>query len=195
MSNAFDAVNYPTREPDVLIAGDRWLWKRTDLASEYPVASYTLKYSLRIHGTTTVEIEITATGSGTEYLVAVASATTAAYTVGTYEWQAYITRDSDSERLTVGRGTSEVRPNRDAATTDPRSHAKIVLDAVRAVMEGTATKELASFSVEGLALQRRSVEELVSLERKYAHRYQSELRLERVRNRGRSGLSVLARMS
>jgi hypothetical protein len=194
MSNAFDAVNYPTREPEVLIAGDRWLWKRTDLASQYAVDTYTLKYSLRIQGTTTAEIEITATGSGTEYLIEVASATTAAYTVGTYEWQAYITRDSDSERVTIGRGTIEVRPNRDAATTDPRSHVKIVLDAVRAVMAGTATKELSSFSVEGLALTRRSVDELVSLERKYAHRYQSELRLQRRRNRGRSGLAVLARM-
>ncbi|GMQ95828.1 MAG: hypothetical protein BMS9Abin14_289 [Gammaproteobacteria bacterium] len=194
MTNAFDSVNYPTREPDVLIAGDRWLWKRTDLASDYPVASYTLKYSLRLESAGTTEIEITAAGSGTEYLIEIAAATTAAYSEGTYEWQAYLTRDSDSERITIGRGHVEVRPNRDAATSDPRSHVKKVLDAVRAVIEGTASKEIAFLQVGGLGLSRRNPEQLMALERAYAHRYQAELRLERRRRKGRSGLTVLARM-
>ncbi len=195
MTNAFDAVNYPQIEPGVLIVGDRWLWKRTDLASEYPVDEYTLKYSLRLQGTGATEIEITATGTGIEYLIEEASTTTTAYTAGTYEWQAYLTRDSDSERITIDRGVTEVRPNRDAATTDPRSHVKIVLDAIRAVIEGTATKELSFLQVGGLGLNRRSPPELMLLERKYAHHYQAELRLIRRRRRGRAGLSVLSRMS
>ncbi len=194
MTNAFDSVNYPTREPEVLIAGDRWLWKRTDLASDYAVDSYTLKYALRLQSTGTTEIEITATGSGTEYLVEVAAATTAAYSDGIYEWQAYVTRDSDSERITIARGLVNVRPNRDAATSDPRSHAKKVLDAIRAVIEGTASKELAFLQVGGMGLSRRNPQQLRELERSYAHRYQAELRLVRRRRRGRSGLNVLARM-
>ena len=195
MTNAFDAVNYPEIEPGVLIAGDRWLWKRTDLATDYPVASFTLKYSLRLQGSGTTEVEITATGSGTEYLIEVASSDTAAFAAGTYEWQAYLTRDSDSERLTIGRGISEVRPNRDAATTDPRSHVKKVLDAIRAVIEGTATKELSFLQVAGLGLNRRSPTELMTLERRYAHHYQAELRLQRRHQGKRSGLQILSRMS
>jgi hypothetical protein len=33
MANKFDRDNYPTQEPDVLVIGDRWMWRRPDLAS------------------------------------------------------------------------------------------------------------------------------------------------------------------
>ena len=36
MSNLFDRANYPTQEPDELVVGDRWVWRRDDLVSEYP---------------------------------------------------------------------------------------------------------------------------------------------------------------
>ena len=44
MSNAFDRNSYPTVEPEVLVAGDRWVWKREDLVSDYPIADYALSY-------------------------------------------------------------------------------------------------------------------------------------------------------
>src|SRR5512139_3918399 len=133
MGNAFDSANYPTREPAKLTVGDRWAWKRTDLGADYPPATYSLKYSLRLHSTGT-EIEITAGETGSDYLVEVPSATTAGYTAGWYAWQAYIIRTADSERVLIGSGTIEVVANRDTDTTDPRSHARIVLDAIDAVI-------------------------------------------------------------
>lgn len=137
--NAFDSANYPTKEPTVLIIGDRWLWKRSDLGVDYPPADYTLKYSLRLENGGSTEIEITATASGSDFLIEVASATTAGKTAGRYRWQAYITRNSDSQRLTVDVGVVELLANRDSATTDPRSHARKMLDAIETALEAFAT--------------------------------------------------------
>ncbi len=56
----FDSADYPETEPNILIAGDRWVWKRTDLGTDYPPAAFSLKYSARLEGSTASEIEITA---------------------------------------------------------------------------------------------------------------------------------------
>ncbi len=175
MGNIFDSANYPETEPVQLIIGDRWVWKRTDLGSDYPPASYALSYSLRLQGTGATEIEIAASESGSDYLVEVAAATTAAYTAGDYQWQAYITRTSDSERATIGTGYVEAVANRDAATTDPRSHSKIVLDAVEAVLENRATKDQESYSIAGRSLARTSLSELLNLRDRYRAEYKAEL--------------------
>ena len=44
MANQFDRSNYPTQEPDELVIGDRWVWRRDDLVSDYPLASFALSY-------------------------------------------------------------------------------------------------------------------------------------------------------
>lgn len=167
MGNLFDSSNYPSTEPDTIIAGDRWAWKRTDIGTDYPPASYDLTYSARLEASGATEIGITASESGSDYIVEVAAATTAAYTVGVYHWQAYITRTADSERVTVDIGTFEVIADRDNATTDPRSHIKIVLDAIQAVIEGRATKDQESYSIQGRSLSRTSIEDLLMLRDRY----------------------------
>lgn len=167
MSNAFDSANYPTVEPQTLVVGDRWMWKRTDLGTDYPPASYSLKYSLRLDGSGATEIEITATGSGSDYLAEVASATTAGYTAGTYSWQAYITRTSDAQRVLIGSGSVEVVANRDASTTDPRTHARKVLDAIEAVIENRATVDQQEYTINGRSLKRMPIDDLIKLRKQY----------------------------
>jgi len=173
MSNLFDSTNYPEGVPPLLVAGDTWLWKRTDL-TDYATASYALTYTFRLEGTGATSIAVTASESGDEYLVEVAAATTAGYTVGVYQWQEYITRSSDSARLTLSEGTCEVVANRSAATTDPRSHAQKVLAAIEAVIEGTASKELASYTVDGVAISRRSIDELMRMRDSYRYEVDEE---------------------
>ena len=82
--NAFDSDNFATVEPEVLTIGDRWVWKRTDLGTDYPPSSYALSYSARLQGAGSTAISITASESGDDYLVEVASATTPSYTAGAY---------------------------------------------------------------------------------------------------------------
>lgn len=193
--NLFDSTNYPEREPKRLIAGDRWVWKRTDLGVDYPPADYALRYSARIEGTTGAEIAIDATEDGADYLVEVAIATTHDYTPGVYHWQLYMIRSADSERITLERGTFEVVANRDLSSDDPRSWVKRALDAVRAVLEGSASKELGTFTVEGMALARRSPDDLWRLERRLAHQYAAEQRVKRVREGRTAGSRILGRFA
>ena len=180
MANLFDNSEYPQREPLAFIAGDRWSWKRLDLA---PYSSgYALTYSARREADGGEEITITASISGTDFIVEIPSATTAAYPPGVYHWQAYITRASDSQRITIDSGTFDVSPNRDLATSDPRSHNKKVLDSIMAVIEKRATKDQESYSLNGRSLTRTSVEELQRLKNNYQAMYNAEVRRERIKN-------------
>jgi hypothetical protein len=175
MPNLFDSANYPTTEPTKLAVGDRWAWKRTDLGTDYAPASYSLKYVLRRHDTG-AEIEITCSESGSDYLAEVASATTAVYAEGFYAWQAYIIRTSDSERVLVGQGTVELLANRDSVATDPRSHARKVLDAIEAVLESRASKDQEEYAIAGRSLKRTPIAELRALREAYKAEVDAEER-------------------
>ena len=73
MADLFDSTNYPTTEPEILVIGDRWLWKRTDIGSDYAPSSYALSYNARLLGTGSTTFSITASESGTDYIVEVAA--------------------------------------------------------------------------------------------------------------------------
>tara|TARA_R110002051_G_scaffold292497_2_gene357293 strand:- start:775 stop:1359 length:585 start_codon:yes stop_codon:yes gene_type:complete len=189
MANLFDSTNYPETEPSQIIAGDRAAWKRTDLGTDYAPASYSLKYSARLENSGSTEIEITASESGSDYIVEVGQSTSAAYAAGIYHWQAYITRTSDSERITVDSGTWEVKANRDVATADPRGHVKKVLDSIEAVIEGRASKDQENYSIQGRSLSRTSIPDLLILRDRYKAMYVQEQRAERINNNlGHSGI-------
>ena len=193
MANLFDTTNAATTEPKNIVAGDRLIWKRTDLNADYANSAYTLKYSARLEGTGSTEIEITASASGSDYLIEVASAVTANYTAGTYRWQAYITRSSDSQRLTLDSGTWEIIANRDAATTDPRSHPRIMVEKIEAVLEGRAGGDVASYSINGRSLTKIAISELMEWRDRYRAEYLREVRKERARNGKVTGSTVLVR--
>ena len=193
MANLFDAVNIAETEPAKIISGDLIQWKRTDLGTDYANGSYTLKYSARLEGTGSTEIQITASASGDDYLISVGQSTTASYTVGIYRWQMYITRNSDSERLTLDTGTFEVVANRDAATTDPRSHARIMVEKIESLLEGRADADVASYSIAGRSLTKLSIDELMTWRDRYKAEYLRELRRERALNGEGSGAQVKVR--
>ena len=189
MANLFDTANYPEREPFSLVIADRWTWKRDDL-EDYPSSAYTLKYSFRLDGAGATEINITASANGTAFKIEVGKSTTTSYTAGDYNWQAYLTRNSDSERVTIDSGYIEIKPNRDLATTDPRSHNKIVLDNVEAVLEKRATKDQEAYSINGRSLTRTSIEELTKLRDSYRGKYVAEIN----RHRAKKGLGHRGRL-
>lgn len=172
MANAFDSTEAPQGEPLEIVAGDFIQWKREDLTTDYPSASYTLKYSARLQGTGTTEIEIT---GGTDHLVQVSSSVTALYTAGTYSWQAYITRNSDSERILVASGYWDVLVNSDESTADPRSHAEIMLNKIESLLEGKADSDVSSYSIAGRSLTKMTPEELLT----WRNFYKAEVLRER----------------
>ncbi len=193
MANLFDTDNVPTTEPATIVAGDLLQWKRTDLGTDYANGSYTLSYKARLEGTGSTVITITASASGDDYLVSVGQSTTASYTAGDYRWQAYITRDSDSERLTIDSGTFEVVANRSASTADPRSHAKTMLDKIESILEGRADGDVSAYSINGRSLTKLDITELLMWRDRYRADYLREVHRERALNGTATGSTVLAR--
>ncbi len=195
MSNKFDRTNYPTAEPAVLVAGDRFTWKRDDLASDYSPSAFALTYEFHEDsgGGGSHKFTITATEADDTYYIEVGSSTTASYSVGDYIWEAYITRSSDSERIMVDSGRTEITENLANTNADIRSHAKKVLDAIEAVIEGRATIDQSSFSIAGRSLSRMSVDELMTFRDRYKAEYLKEIKLARIRNKQGSGNTIKVR--
>lgn len=157
VANLFDSANAPQGEPTQITAGDYLQWKREDLEADYPSTSYTLKYSARLHGTGSTEIEITA---GSNQVVSVSQSVTANYAAGTYSWDAYIVRNSDNERVRVGSGQWKVLANKDTSTDDPRTDAEINLQKCMDVYSGRIGSDVDSYSIAGRSLTKLKPEEL-----------------------------------
>ena len=181
MSNLFDRANYPTQEPTQLYVGDRWMWKRTDLGTDYPTASYSLSYVLRPLSNGGSHIDITAAEDGNDYIVEVASATTAGYTYLDYRWYAFITRTSDSQRLEIGSGTVTVYPNRVSSNDDPRTHAEQMVDKIELVLNNRADADVLSYSIAGRSLSKMSPDELVKWRDYYLAERAKERRSEAIK--------------
>ena len=194
MSNIFDRVNYPTQEPDTLVVGDRWVWRRDDLVSDYPLDEYALEYRFTEDSTgNTNAFTIAATEAESTYLVEIASAVTASLTAADYQWAAFIIRSSDSQRVVVDQGRTEILPNLQNTTADLRSHAKKVLDAIEAVLENRASQDQMSYSIAGRSLSRMSIDDLMTFRNRYRAEYLREIKLARIKNKQDSGNTIKVR--
>lgn len=186
MSNKFDSTNYPSQVPAELQLGDFWAWKRTDLSEDYPLALYSLTYEFNlIDGSTPAKFTLQATESNDTYIIEESS--TSSYTKGNYNWVSYITRTSDSARVKLEEGFVEIQENFATATTSVRSHAKIVLDSIEAVIENRANIDQSSMSIAGRSLSRMSIDELLTFRARYKAEYLKEVKLARIKNNRGSG--------
>lgn len=170
------AVTPPTNEPQTLIAGDTWAWTRS--LSDYSAATWTLTYYFK---NASANFSFAASADGATHSVSVAKATTAAYGVGTYSWEGYV--DDGTSRYRVDYGTLEVLADMSAAgNLDKRSHWKIVLDNVEAVIQNRATQDQFSYSINGRALQRMPIDDLLKLYDRAKGAVAKEEALDRARN-------------
>ena len=192
MSNAFDRENYSTKEPNTLVLGDYWSWKRDDLATDYPVGTYALTYEFHSDsgGGGTKKFTLTAVEADDTYYIESASSTTTGYAVGDYVWEAYITKTSSSNRIMVDSGRTSITENLANTNADLRSHAKKVLDALEAVIENRATMDQSSMSIAGRSLSRMSVDELLTFRNRYKAEYLKEIKLARIKNKQGSGNTI-----
>lgn len=189
MSNKFDSTNYPPQVPTELQLGDFWAWKRDDLSNDYPVASYSLSYEFNlIDGATVSNFTITATESNDTYIVEASN--TSSYTKGNYNWVSYMTRSSDSARVKLEEGFVEIQDNYATTTASVRSHAKIVLDSIEAVIENRANIDQASMSIAGRSLSRMSIDELLTFRDRYKAEYLKEVKQLRIKNNRGSGNTI-----
>jgi hypothetical protein len=189
LSNLFDSSNFPTSEPVELQLGDFWAWKRTNLSTDYPTADYSLSYEFNLNeGATASNFTLTASEANDEYIISTSSTTS--YTKGSYNWIAYITRTSDSARIKIGEGFTEIQENYATTSASVRSHAKIVLDAIEAVISNRATMDQSSMSIAGRSLSRLSIDELMTFRDRYKAEYMKELKISRINNGKGSGNTI-----
>jgi hypothetical protein len=192
LSNKFDSTNYPTEVPDELQLGDFWAWKKDNLATDYPTADYSLSYEFNlIDGATASNFTLTATESNDEYIISTSD--TGSYTKGEYNWVSYITRTSDSARVKIAEGYIEIQDNYATTSASVRSHAKIVLDAVKAVIENRATMDQSSMSIAGRSLSRMSIDELFTLKDRYQAEFDKEVKKAKIKNGQSSGTTILTK--
>jgi hypothetical protein len=178
----------PTIEPAAVTAGDTITWKRA--LPDYPASGgWVLSYILL---SSTNKITITGSASGDDHLISVPAATSAAYLAGTYAWQAYVTKATD--RITIGSGSLIINKNFAALTTsDTRSHAKKVLEAIESVLEGTASNDQQELTINGTTLKRKSIADLLKLRQFYLNEYQNEQKAEKLAAGLGSGNRIMVR--
>lgn len=152
-------------EPLSARAGDTWRWERS--LPDYPAPGWSLIYTL--YGPAGV-VHLTAVASGTAHRVALAPAVTGTYAAGRYDWIAHVTDGTD--RLQVGSGAIQVLPDlRTATTADGRSHARKMLAAIEATLEGRASDgdlEIVRTQLGDQAVER-NPEVLIKAHQRYLH--------------------------
>jgi hypothetical protein len=184
-------MGYATGEPREFTAGDTVTWDRT--ASGYSAADgWVLVYSFRGNASTT---DYTATADGTGFTLTVSAADSALLSQGDYTVSGSV--EKGFERFTVFAGRITVTANVSAmgTTFDGRTHVKKVLDAIEAVLESRATKEILQTNIEGVSISNIPHPELLELREKYMAYYKQEVAAENIAMGGASGARILTRFN
>lgn len=169
---------------NLLTAGDTLDFETS--VPDYPASDgWTLKYRLAPRAAGTA-IDITASASGSDFLVQAAASTTASWATGFYTWTAFV--EQGAERYTVGRGQLEIRAASStlAAAYDGRSHARKVLDAIEAAIEGRASQTQLEYTINGRSIKFMKPEDLM----KQRQIYRNEVAGEEAADRLAAGLGT-----
>jgi len=162
MANRFDIDQAPDGQaPETIIIGDYLLWKRTDLVSDYPLATHSMEYVARITGGGSTEIKVAAQELNGTYVFEVDSATSAGYTAGFYHWQLEVTETASSNRVVIERGTFTAVEDLDVNGADPRTHAEIMIGKIESILQGKADADVSSYSINGRSLTKMSFQDLI----------------------------------
>jgi len=188
MANAFDVANAPEGEPASFVLGDFVQWKRSDLESVYPSASYTATYVARSGLGTDKEFQLVMTN----YLAQISSASLAGFVHGVYNWQLEILRNSDNERIVVDRGVFTIATDLDVSG-DPRSHATIMVEKIESLLSGKADSDVAAYSIAGRSLTKLSFNELLEARNYYRSEAAREKAVSEAKQGRRGGATVKVR--
>lgn len=172
-------------EPQIIYIGDTVSWRVS--YADYPAADYDLTVYLQTSGTAaqsttgsivddlsfdvTLEVSGSATGSAVLYYVF----------------------EGEDDRQTVVVGSVQIYANPSGSLADPRSHARRVLDAIEATLEGRASKDQQQITINGRTLSRTPLADLLKLRGVYRDEVRSEEAALRVAAGLGSGRKVLVR--
>lgn len=181
-----------TTEPDSFIVGDTVKWK-IYLPDYLPADGWVLSYALVMSGN---QQAITAAdnGDGT-HLVTITAASSAGYKTGIYHWQAYVTKSG--ERYRVRDGSIETKPDFASLTNgyDARGHIEKVLEALKATIEGKASKDQSAYTIGNRSISRLSPEELIKWKKHYEQLYKQEVTASKIAKGEVPGNRVMVRFN
>lgn len=150
-----------TEFPKTITAG---LTLKADLATpDYPAPAWAAIAYLR--GPASIDIQ--ASALGTLHAFAVPGAETSDYAPGLYSFSVRVTDGSDVFEVASGRVEVVADTVALEAGHDPRGHAERTLAAIEAVIEGRASKDQQSYTINGRTLVRTSISELLQLRETY----------------------------
>lgn len=151
----------------------------------YPAPDWVLTVALRGPSS----INLTATPEGTLHRLEATATATSSYLPGLYAYSARASRGGVV--VSVDEGTTEVLADlAQSVGGDMRTHNRIVLDNIRAVLEKRATQDQQRYSINNRELWRTPLPELMKLETTYAAR----VRAEEARANGKSVFGGTIRM-
>jgi hypothetical protein len=165
--------------PEQLNAGDSWSWQR-DL-SDYPAGVWSLTWHF---ANADENFDVVATAAGTTHVGAVSAAASAALVAGRYRW--FARASAGTEVKTVEDGWLVVLPDPASGAADYRSHARKMLDAIEATLEGSASKgqlDLVSYSIGGEVSLTRDRDKLLELRAQYTNELADEEGVDRIKDR------------
>ena len=153
----------PTVEPTTFTRGDTVKWTKT--FADFPAGTWTVTYEFR--GPSSQTIAATQVGATVEHTVTITATATTAWNAGVYWWEAYAV--SGSERYKAGSGQLDVTKDFSGTdvVADERTHAKKVLDAIQATIEGRATRDQQAYTIAGRSLQLTPIDDLMALRKTY----------------------------
>ena len=190
------AATVPEIEPYEVYAGDTFRWDK-DVKDYTPADGWALTYSFRSVTGTGFNITGAANSGNRGWELTVAASTTASYTPGEYNWQAYVTKGS--ERYVVDNGVTVIHRNLNAlavgAVTDLRSHAKLMISKIQSVLEGRVDADIENYSIGGRSINKIPVNELVNILHTYEEKLDKEERKRRLANKHGSGRLIKARFN
>lgn len=182
MANLFDTDNAPTIEPDKIVVGDRSVWRKSNLGTDYPSSAYSVAYVSRISsGGGTHEFTVTGVADDNDYLFTITSVASANFDTGHHHWQLEVTRTSDSERIVLQTGSWDIITDLDN-NVDPRTHAEIMVDKIETVLQGRADADVLSYSINGRSLSKMPPGELVEWRDYYRREVALQHKEDHVRN-------------
>jgi hypothetical protein len=150
--------------PYQIIAGDTLEW--TASYSDYPASAWTLTYYFRgLLGS--FDITAAQVGATDSYIISEAIATTVNFVAGDYEWEAYVGDGSERFRVDCGKSVVTASLSTQSAGYDPRSDNEKILDSITAVLQGKASQDVLSYSINGRSLTKMGFEDLVKTQNHY----------------------------
>lgn len=164
--NQFIRSNYPIGEPLSFVAGDFVRWQLPELGSEYPSSDYAVSYSSLLQGRNAnqaVTFDFSAVFADNIWYVEIPATTSTNVVLGRYNWQSYVTRSTDSERITVAEGEWVVKADVDTDLDDPIDHLRERYKQLEDAIEVLATRQMSSYSIAGRSMTYANLPELIDM--------------------------------